>query len=166
MKNDTAGPKIIKVLIGQVALTHSPNILQSVLGSCIGAVIYDHSVKLAGMAHILLPDSTGKKGGALVGKYADQAIPCLYDALIKHGATTGKIKAKIAGGARMFTKAMEYQKNDVGTKNIEAVKVALKKIGVPVVANDLGGLAGRKVEFDINTLEYKIEDFSRNRRVI
>ena len=40
--------KEFKVLIGQVHLTRAPHRLQSVLGSCIGLVIYDAQIRLAG----------------------------------------------------------------------------------------------------------------------
>ena len=89
-------PKLIKVLIGQIAITRAPNILQAVLGSCIGLSIYDQSNGIAGLAHILLPDSHNRIPGNLPGKFADLAVPCLTDGLIKYGAEKNKLKAKIA----------------------------------------------------------------------
>jgi chemotaxis protein CheD len=158
--------KIIKVLIGQVALTRPPNRLESVLGSCIGLVLYDAEVGIAGMAHILLPDSAGRQTGNLPGKYADHAVPCLIDGLVRHGASRGRLKAKYAGGARMFSKSLDYQNHDVGGNNSEAVRMALREADIAVVSRDVGGAAGRKVIFHLDTMRLHIEDFSSRSEVI
>ncbi|OVE81428.1 hypothetical protein BVY04_03295 [bacterium M21] len=165
--SDDSNAKIIRVLIGQVSLTRSPNLLQSVLGSCIGLAIFDPKSGIAGMAHILLPSSEGRKLGKLPGKYADCAVPCLYDALLKFGAVPQNLKAKIAGGARMFSASNNYDNGrDIGSTNAEAVKAALKKFHIPMVAHDIGGTAGRKVEFELATYKMTIEDFSKRTRLI
>jgi chemotaxis protein CheD len=156
---------VIKVLIGQVHLARAPKVLQAVLGSCIGVSIYDQSQGLAGMAHVLLPSSGGRPEGALPGKYADKAIPCLYEAMLKYGASARNLKAKIAGGSRMFKTAIKSESTDVGGMNIDSVKDALKIHGIPVVGSDVGGTLGRKVEFRLSTWEFVVEDFA-NRRLI
>ena len=73
------------------------------LGSCIGLVVYDTFAKVAGMAHIMLPDSRGLKTAEKVGKFADTAVPAIIEEMLKKGATRARIKAKIAGGAQMFS---------------------------------------------------------------
>uniref|UniRef100_UPI00262E9BAB chemotaxis protein CheD n=1 Tax=uncultured Fretibacterium sp. TaxID=1678694 RepID=UPI00262E9BAB len=72
------------------------------LGSCIGLVVFDTVAKVAGMAHIMLPNSRGAQGLEKVGKFADTAVPAIIDEMIKKGASKARIKAKIAGGAQMF----------------------------------------------------------------
>lgn len=158
--------KKIKVLIGQVSLTKAPNVLQTVLGSCIGVTMYDPIVGIGGMTHVLLPDSIGRVQSELPGKYADLAIPCLYDAIVKLGGKPSCIKAKIAGGARMFEASVDYSQNDVGSSNITAVKKALKKVGVPIIAEDTGGTAGRKIEFELIDYTVLVEDFTENKQII
>jgi len=164
--NEIKEGKKIKVLIGQVSLTKAPNVLQTVLGSCIGVVMYDPIVGIGGMTHVLLPDSTGRAVSELPGKYADQAIPCLYEAIIKLGGKASCIKAKIAGGARMFDSSVDYSQNDVGASNVAAVKKALKYVHVPIIAEDTGGTSGRKIELELIDYTVVVEDFTENKQVI
>jgi len=159
-------PKEIKVLIGQISLTRAPNLLQSVLGSCIGLVMYDPVVGVGGMAHILLPCSEDRELGSLPGKYADRAVPCLYAALLERGAVKGRIKAKIAGGARMFNAAMSYRQQDVGQSNIEAVRKHIRELEIPLVATEVGGTSGRKIEFELDRYQLTVEDFAQRKQVI
>ncbi|HOO63341.1 MAG TPA: chemotaxis protein CheD, partial [Synergistaceae bacterium] len=41
------------------------------LGSCIGLVLFDQEKKIAGMAHIMLPDSRESSSVVKPGKFAD-----------------------------------------------------------------------------------------------
>ncbi len=157
--------KQIKVLIGQVHLTRAPHLLQSVLGSCIGLVIYDPQIRLAGMAHILLPDSDGKPRGALPGKFGDHAVACLLESLVAHGAARGRLVCKLAGGARMFDHALEYSR-DIGACNIAAVQAALQAARIPIAARHLGGSLGRRIEFAAEDLMLQVEDFGHGRTTI
>ena len=51
--------KEIRVGIADLNVTFEPRKLITVgLGSCIGIAIYDMNVKIGGLAHIMLPDST------------------------------------------------------------------------------------------------------------
>ena len=153
--------KQFKVLIGQVILTRPPNILQTVLGSCLGVVLYDEVNNIMGMTHILLPCSEGRPKSDLPGKYADDALPCLYNAIIKKGGKHENIKAKIAGGARMFQTSVDYSNNDVGSANICAVKKQLSILSIPIKGEDTGGNTGRKMELDPQSFMVSIEKFSQ-----
>jgi len=140
--------KLINVLIGSIDLTRAPNRLASVLGSCIGLAIWDAELRLAGMAHILLPDSRGQASESLPGKYADLAVPTLVRSLLERGANRERLRAKFAGGARMFTRVAVGGAGDVGASNVSAVKHALIAVRVSILAEDVGGNRGRKVVFD------------------
>src|SRR5699024_10308243 len=96
--------RTIRVGIADLNIVQAPHsIMTSALGSCVGAVIYDRGKKVAGLAHVLLPDSTVAKQPHLKPyKYADTAIPILIDKLVHAGARKMALEAKIAGGAQMF----------------------------------------------------------------
>jgi chemotaxis protein CheD len=134
------------VLIGAIDIAHAPDHLVSVLGSCIALVLFDPFAGLAGMAHVLLPDSRGEVT-TTPGKYADTAVPALIRALVGHGALHSRLQAQLAGGARMFGQASVA--TDIGTANVRAVSAALAAIGIPVAHLDVGGGQGRKARFDI-----------------
>jgi len=157
--------KTIKVLIGEVSLTRPPNILEAILGSCIGVALYDSREHLGGLAHVLLPNSEGREVGRLPGKYADVAVPRLIEAMCQFGASPNRIKAKLAGGARMF-KTNAGSAGDIGARNIEAVKSALRSMRIPVLADDLGGETGRKVTFDLLEGVLRVDDFANRSLVL
>lgn len=117
------------------------------LGSCVGVVLFDSHASLAGMVHIMLPTAP-KTGDFNSKKYADTGVPWLFDEIIARGATKSRLKAKIAGGAQMFSFAGKSDIMRVGPRNVEAVSLCLEELGVPVVAADTGGNVGRTIEFD------------------
>lgn len=141
---------VVKVGIAQMDIVKSPlTIRTSGLGSCVGVVLYDSSKKIAGLVHVMLPDSSLAKVGQLnVAKFADTGIPALIEELKKAGASTFKLKAKIAGGAQMFQLTTSKDTMRIGPRNVEAVLEQLKKHSIPLVAKDTGGNSGRTIEFD------------------
>jgi chemotaxis protein CheD len=134
------------------------------LGSCIGLVIFDPVAKIAGMAHIMLPDSRGAKTAEKVGKFADIAVPTVIDEMIKKGASKARMKAKIAGGAQMF--ALPDAPTDflaVGSRNVKETTAFLAKAGIALVASDTGGNKGRTVEFSTTTWMLTIKTLGKGK---
>ncbi|SFM31873.1 chemotaxis protein CheD [Gracilibacillus orientalis] len=142
---------VIKVGIADLKVTHVPNTLKtSGLGSCVGVVIYEQ--KIAGLAHVMLPDSTASNKSILNEmKYADTSIDLLLEQLLTEGVCRSKLKAKIAGGAQMFSFKSDNNMLNIGQRNIEAVLAKLKEHKIPIVAQDVGGNKGRTIEFNIET---------------
>ena len=108
------------------------------LGSCIGIAIYDPVTKISGLAHIMLPDSTAIRNNSNIAKFADTGIKKLVDDMIRMGASKSRLRAKIAGGASAI---------NVGDRNAAASREMLKKLGIPLIAEDCGKNFGRTVEF-------------------
>lgn len=142
--------EIVKVGIADMNLVKTPNhIRTSGLGSCVGIVIYDEGRELAGLAHVMLPDSSLAKAGTVnIAKYADTAVKELVNRLINNGARLHSLKAKIAGGAQMFQFANTSDLMRIGPRNVEAVKKELASLKISIVGEDVGGSSGRTIEFD------------------
>ncbi|MGA9226666.1 MAG: chemotaxis protein CheD [Mesobacillus sp.] len=145
--------EIIKVGIADLNTVKAPHLIKTTgLGSCVGVVLYDQGRETAGLAHVMLPDSTLLKSGPVnEAKYADTAIKALYDKLLKLGARPAWIKAKLAGGAQMFQFSGSSDLMRIGPRNVDAVLHELKILRIPVVAQDVGGNSGRTIEFDPKT---------------
>ena len=147
--NDT-----IRVKIADMAVKREHGIIITVgLGSCIGIALYDPASKLGGLSHILLPDSNQfknvNKGNVNVAKFADTAIPTLIETMGRQGARKNRLQAKIAGGSQLFN--FDKTNMSVGEKNIGAVIQTLKKIGIPILKEDVGGNYGRTMRLFIDT---------------
>src|SRR5437764_11130143 len=71
------------------------------LGSCIGVCLVDGGHGVAGLAHVMLPDSTeAGRGGT---RYADVAIPALLEEVLELGGRRHRLRVAIVGGAQMFS---------------------------------------------------------------
>lgn len=142
--------EVIKVGIADVNIAKYPDTIRtSGLGSCVGVVIYDIQEKIAGLAHVMLPDSQlAKDTFKNKYKYADTAITSLIEKLLRQGARKHALKAKLAGGAQMFQFASSSDTMRIGPRNIEAVQKILLDNKIPITAEDLGGNSGRTIEFN------------------
>ncbi|MBP2132988.1 chemotaxis protein CheD [Methanomicrobium sp. W14] len=143
MAEETPKEKGINVGIGEYHVGES--LMTSIgLGSCVAVVLHDSRRSTGAVAHVMLPESNGKSDRP--GKFADTAIPALFDELIKLGSNKRDITAKIAGGSSMFK---QFKGNlDIGGRNVEAVKTALENCRVNLVAEDVGGSFGRSITYD------------------
>ncbi|MBQ7666097.1 MAG: chemotaxis protein CheD [Synergistaceae bacterium] len=132
------------------------------LGSCIGLVVYDSTAKVAGMAHIMLPNSRGLMGSEKVGKFADTAVPALIDAMERQGAVKSRIKAKLAGGAQMFAlPGVSADFLTVGAKNVTETKKRLALLRIALIAADTGGNKGRTIEFSTSNWMLKVKTLGK-----
>lgn len=135
----------ILVGIGEYAVSVGDKKLRTVgLGSCVGIIIFDKNKKITGLSHIMLPAMGSKKDR--IGKYADTALPKMIEEIIEKGALKGRLKAKIAGGASVFSFKDDNLK--IGDRNVKAVKEVLKKHRVRIIGEDVGGNRGRTIIFD------------------
>ena len=122
------------------------------LGSCIGICLYDNVIKLAVMIHIMLPTCppAGPPNNA-VYKFADTGVNAALRKMTAMGAVKTRIKAKIAGGAKMFDVLGNADWANIGERNAKAVKEALRKEGIPILAEDVGLNYARTMRFDAAT---------------
>ena len=125
------------------AVCGSQTLISYALGSCVGVCLYDRGKKVAGMAHIVLPDAGHGTDQKNPYKYAGPGIQTLIREMEMLGAKRGKLTAKIAGGANMFRGA--GGKWEIGKQNINAVKKALREFQIPVIAEDTGSHYGRTI---------------------
>lgn len=141
---------VVKVGIADLKIVIAPDIIKtSGLGSCVGVVIFDLQKKIAGLAHVMLPDSAiGKKDNLNIYKYADTAVDSLIDQLHKRGVRKNALQAKLAGGAEMFQFNASSSMMRIGPRNVEAVEEKLNQNKIPIISSDVGGNCGRTIEFD------------------
>jgi chemotaxis protein CheD len=114
------------------------------LGSCIGLAIVDTTSGVAGLAHIVLPESHASGGPA--GKFADTAVPELVGLLLNAGAVQRRMQAVIVGGARMFEMSGGL---DIGARNEQAVRTALAAARITLHADQTGGNQGRTMKVNV-----------------
>lgn len=128
------------------------------LGSCIGICLYDPALKLGGLLHIMLPLNmeAGRKNTL---KYADTGISEMVRQMTQKGASTARLTAKIAGGAKMFE--VSGSLGNIGQRNIESVHMQLKKHGIRLLREDVGGTVARTMSFDVATGMVSIRSYGK-----
>ena len=134
------------------------------LGSCIGICLYDARIKLGALVHIMLPLNmeTGRRS---VMKYADTGIRETLRQMEAKGASRACITAKLAGGAKMFEVGGAALGN-IGQRNIVSVHMVLKREGIRILKEDLGGSVARTLLFDVSTGQGCIRSYGRPEVII
>lgn len=154
--------------IADFKIVKAPNQIMTVgLGSCCGVVLYDETSKIAGLVHVLLSDSKFEKNVVNKAKYADSGINLLYQEMIKAGANTRFIRAKLAGGAHMFNfKNTGNSIFTIGERNVKACKETLSKLKISIVSEDVLGSCGRTIVFDTTTSKLRIKSVGKSDKYI
>lgn len=137
--------QMIKVGISDLNVVKAPDTLVTyALGSCVGICLYDANTKIAGLSHIMLPNSKEMANMKQeIYKYADTAIVALVKKMTSMGARSVHLKAKIAGGAQMFAGSANSSLSRIGQRNVAAVKAELARLRIPIIAEDTGKNYGR-----------------------
>jgi len=159
--------EMIKVGMADLNVCVAPQAITTLgLGSCVGIVLYDPVTKIAGLAHIMLPDSTKIINNENKAKFADTGIDVLIERMLKMGANRKTIIAKIAGGAQMFSFSNNNDMMRIGERNVEATKNKLNDLGIAILAEDTGANYGRTIEFYPETGELHIRSVGKERKII
>ncbi len=117
------------------------------LGSCVAIMLHDPRAGAGAMAHILLPSRSLARDTTNPAKFPETAVPLLVERLNQLGAEPRRLVAKLAGGASMFAQLMTPGTVQMGERNIAAAHDALRRAGIPLAREAVGGGAGRSVRF-------------------
>lgn len=131
--------------VGQIHVDYAPTAISTVLGSCVAVCLYDVRLGIGGMNHYLLPFWNGN--GLQSPKYGNIAIPKLIEAMLEAGSTLRTMEAKIFGGASMNMGETDMMM--IGQKNVLVAREILKEYRIFLVAEDVGGQNGRKIQLDL-----------------
>lgn len=128
----------------------SATLVTYALGSCIAVLLYEPFLKVGGMLHYMLPESSldQSKAAANPFMFADTAIPLLFEKLRAHGASGKKLQVRLAGGAQVLDPNNVFA---IGKRNYLAAKKALWKFGVFIESEAVGGDVSRTVRLDLGT---------------
>ena len=157
---------IINVGMADYKTAKEPDVLMTAgLGSCIGICIHDPMSKVGGLAHIMLP-TAGGSGEINRAKYADTAIVLMLENILGLGANRLRLRAKMAGGAQMFSFPGRPPVLKIGDRNADAVEQELKRLGIPLLISDVGGSFGRTIHFDVATGDLRVRTINHGEKVI
>ncbi len=156
----------IRVNVADYAVSAVAPIVTIGLGSCVAIALYDAAARVAGLAHVLLPDESLARDRTNPAKFPATAVPLLLREMAKLGADPSRVSAKIVGGASMFGALIGSGGINIGERNVAAVRNALAAAAVPVVADDTGSDYGRSVYFYTEDGRVEVKSIRRGCRVI
>jgi chemotaxis protein CheD len=135
------------------------------LGSCVAIALHEPRSRVSGLAHVLLPDPSVARDTSNPARFASTAVPLLVDDMRALGAK-GAITAKLAGGASLFGTMLASGGQQMGARNIAAARAALATAGIPLLAEETGGTAGRSVVLDVQSGELMVRSVRGGERVL
>ena len=140
--------------------SQEPVMVSAVLGSGLAVCLHDRRLKTGAMVHFLYPGVIAP--GLPERLCAPAAVGGLVNMMSKNGSRTVDLEAQLVGGGERPGTAAD--KNRIGPKNIEAARKLLKKQGVEIVSEDVGGFKGRRLIFYPGTNETMVMKTHRIRR--
>lgn len=152
---------------GEIYIADRPALVRTVLGSCIAVTMYVPRLGIGSMCHALLPSSTGgiKPDGKCFW-FADCCIRWMLKRFMERGAKRSEVEVKMFGGADVLTPIFSRRGfPTVGKQNIEAAMEVLKEEGLMLLAHDLGGTQGRKLNFYAHTGEVVLKRLAKENMV-
>jgi chemotaxis protein CheD len=143
-------PQVIEVGTADLAVAGAGYIITSSgIGSCVVVCLYDKDQKIGGLCHIMLPQHP-QDGELNPLRFADTALPLALQKMTEMGANVHKLTAEVFGGANMFRNLGNFV-NRIGEQNIAAVQRILQQYAIPIIRMDVGGNAGRSVQFSLDS---------------
>jgi chemotaxis protein CheD len=142
------------LLPGQMFASRGPLTVSTILGSCVAVCLWDQRVGVGGVNHYLLPEGESALPNRL--RYANSANASLLEELLQLGAVMSNLEAKIVGGAHAHV-SDENSASSLGTRNVQAAVDFLRSTGIPLIGKNVGGKKGRKLWFEIQTGDAKVE---------
>jgi chemotaxis protein CheD len=134
----------VKLFAGDCYVTNKTDeVLMTILGSCVAVCAHDHTAKISGMNHFLLPgEETADLMHSESARYGVHAMERLINAMLAAGARKERLEIKVFGGGNVTRNS-----NAIGTKNSVFIREFLAREGYEIAAHDLEGNQPRRVHF-------------------
>ena len=158
-ERDESVAELIVVRIADIKTGQNPSVMTTVLGSCVAVCLYEPVQKIGGMLHSMLAQApVGSETNFNKAKYADSGVKELLAQMVRYPhVKKGLMTAKIFGGGHVLKHVMR----DIGSDNVVAVRQALDRVELPILAMKTGGNQGCSIAFDLATGRVKYQAFGQ-----
>lgn len=156
----------VRVRVADFAVAAAGTLCTIGLGSCVAVALYDAGARVGGLAHVLLPNETMSRDRSNPAKFSNTAVPLLLREMQALGAAVQRVRAKIVGGASMFSTLVANGGMNIGERNVAAVRCALEQAGIPIVGEDTGSDYGRSVFLFLDDGRVEVRSLRRGSHVL
>ena len=153
---------VVKLMTGDCFVAGDPRyMLVTILGSCISVCMRDPVAKVGGMNHILLPGNSSHKDVVkgdpeYCTRFGAFAMEELINGILKLGGQKDRLETKIFGGGNVIKNSAM-----IGSKNINFVKEYLKKEGLVIKSENVGGTIPRRIHYFPDTGKVMLRSLKR-----
>jgi len=130
------------LLPGEYFVSKQPHIISTLLGSCVSICLYHPQLHFGGMNHYML---TKSPAGERSGKYGDYAINVLLQFMERACGSLNGVEAMVFGGANVVGNIGTGEQ--IGERNVALAREMLKKHGLKITKEQVGGTAGLKLHY-------------------
>jgi chemotaxis protein CheD len=134
----------VYLLPGEMHASAEPCRITTILGSCVTVCLFDPQTHIGGMNHYILP--AWREGQGSSTRFGDLAIASLLAQLLHFGCSQRNLIAKLFGGSARLQQQRPYAET-LGAMNVAIARELLASASIPIVAEDTGGIPGRKIIF-------------------
>ena len=147
----TFGQRVV-VGVGDAASSNNPSVTLSTyaLGSCVAVVAYDAAIRVGGILHLMLPDSSiaPAKAAAQPAMFADTGLPLFFAALNGLKIDRARLRIFVVGGASVLAGTDAFK---VGERNVQATLLYLSRNAIEITQSLVGGTINRTLHLAIGT---------------
>jgi chemotaxis protein CheD len=156
---DSYGIPRVTIHIGGVQASREPLLLDTVLGSCIAACIFDPVAAIGGMNHFMLPEGADPDNPTSA-RYGVNAMELLISEIMKLGGNRKRFQAKVFGGGHVLK--IRETLDGIPQQNIDFVHRFLNTESIPVMGEDIGGYQARRVLFNTQSAKVYMKKLGTN----
>ncbi len=150
---------VAKIMPGQFYVTNQPEMIVTVLGSCISACVRDSEQGIGGMNHFMLPVTSGNKlqirSEGIVSeamRYGNYAMEHLINTIINYGGKRKNLEVKVFGGGKIIESL-----GGIGQRNIDFILDYIDTEALRLVSQDLGDIYPRKIHYFPSTGRVRVK---------
>lgn len=145
---------------GGLLVMREPQIVITVLGSCVAVTFYNARLHVSAICHAMLPRPRQSQSGSDRDegqfKFLSDAIPHMAMQFAKLGISPTEVDVKLFGGGNVIgVKDRDHPERGLGSINVQTARELLEAASFHIRAANVGGDRGRKILFDTSTGEVR-----------
>ena len=143
---------VVNLHPGELFVAKEPTLITTLLGSCVSVCLYCSAIKAGAMCHGVMPAKPERDEESF--RFVDTSVSYMVEVMARQrGFSCAALEAKLFGGADVLSLKLGLgrERPTIGAQNIQAAKAALRKHGVPIVTEHIGGDRGCKLFFYTHT---------------
>jgi chemotaxis protein CheD len=147
MRVEPGAIKHVSIQMGEFFASREPAVVETLLGSCVAACLFDPVQKVGGMNHFLLPRPC--QADPVLARYGVHAMELLIESILEAGGKRSQLQAKVFGAAAVLT--LDLARINVPEANERFIREFLAAQGIPLSGERLGGVRPLKVRMFTDT---------------